>query len=144
MKDSSTLSTQNQTLKNKAQNQTSEEFLRITTDSILLKNQGLDIQPVTLEVPACYLVQCVLPADCVLQKVMDTLPNFTNTDDKLELLAAMYNSEDKNLQQCCFPACRIPKQVMAGKFYRADNAWYWYNRDSPLSRSAPLEFAYSF
>jgi len=126
MKDSSTLSTQNQTLKNKAQNQTSEEFLRITTDSILLKNQGLDIQPVTLE------------------KVMDTLPNFTNTDDKLELLAAMYNSEDKNLQQCCFPACRIPKQVMAGKFYRADNAWYWYNRDSPLSRSAPLEFAYSF
>lgn len=125
MVEKATLSTVNQTLRNKLIGTPPAKFLRVTEDSVLLKNQELDIQPVTLE------------------KVIDTLPNFTNPDEKVELLASMYNSEDQDLQQCCFPACRIPKLVMAGKFYAADNPWYWYDRDSTLSRHAPMQFAYS-
>ena len=77
------------------------------------------------------------------QTIVDIeLPKFATVEEQKEHLRRKYGSEDVDLKQCCFPGCNIPQQVLAGKFYGADNPWYWYDREITLSTGAGMQFLY--
>jgi hypothetical protein len=82
-------------------------------------------------------------ATVTLEVVAQDLPSSATEAEKKHYLQENYNSEDLNLRRCCFPGCEIPRQVLAGKYYANNNPWYWYDRDTPLSHAAGLQFAYN-
>lgn len=80
-----------------------------------------------------------------LETIVDAeLPKFASEEEQKNYLQHHYQSEDVGLKQCCFPGCKVPRKVLAGKFFGTDNPWYWYNRELTLATGVSMQFVYQY